>query len=214
MIHPDRRGCRRRFDLISFRAMDGRELRLRKRDMRSAMRARLSSLDDTARRAAGEGLAVLLREWEGWSEVRTVFSFLSTAEEIDTAPIHRLALFHGKALGLPRIRENALTFHRVRRPAAIRSKNRYAIREPSAALPSVTADARTLILVPGMAFDRSGRRLGRGGGYYDRFLAEMGWATTIGLCHSSQIVDRVPAGPNDVAVRWVATDLEIFEAGK
>lgn len=194
--------------------MDERELRNGKRDMRSAMRRRLSSLDDAARREAGEGVALRLREWTGWDRARRVFSFLSAHGEIDTRPLHRLVLSEGKILGLPRIAADGLRFRRVKRPEAIRSTNRYGIREPSSGLPAVTVDAWTVILVPGMAFDRGGGRLGRGGAFYDRFLAPLEGAVTVGVCHSSQLVDRVPTGPRDVAVRWIATEREILEAEK
>lgn len=182
--------------------------------MRRTMRQRMSSLDDGARQAAGEGIALRLRESARWSRIATVFSFLSTREEVDTGPIHRLVLADGKILALPRITPDGLRFHRVERPGAIRSKNRFGIREPSARLPSVACDDRTLILVPGVAFDREGGRLGRGGAFYDRFLAAATGARTIGICHSAQLVDYVPTGPMDVAVQWVATERDIFKAGK
>lgn len=177
------------------------------------MRARLGSLDEAARRAAGEAIARHLREWESWRETGTVFSFLSTSLEIDTRRIHEIVLADGKLLGLPRLCSGSLTFHRVKRPDALRTRNRYGIREPSSSLSPLLAGSRTVILVPGMAFDLSGGRLGRGGGFYDRYLSGIA-ATTIGICHSSQILDRVPVGANDIAVRWVATERGLVKTGK
>lgn len=194
--------------------MNERELQYRKRELREAMRVHLSAFDGAARKAAGEALASRLREWPGWREARTVLSFLSTREEIDTSPINRLLLAEGKALGLPRIHAGGLTFHRVRRPGAVRTKNRYGIREPSSALPLVSLDAHTLVLVPGMAFDRSGMRLGRGGGFYDRFLAGLAEVQTVGVCYAAQTVDGIPFGPNDIAVLWIATELGVVRARK
>jgi 5-formyltetrahydrofolate cyclo-ligase len=64
-----------------------------------------------------------------------------------------------------------------------------------------------LVLVPGRAFDRAGGRLGRGGGYYDRFLAPLaGEGLLCGVCYGVQVVPCVPRGPGDVAVDRVLTD--------
>lgn len=191
--------------------MNERELQRRKRVLREAMRTRLSAVDEAAREAAGESLAARLREWPRWREARTVLSFLSTREEIDTSPVNRLVLAEGKVLGLPRIHAADLRFHRVRRPGAIRSQNRYGICEPSPALPVLSLDKHTLVLVPGMAFDRSGRRLGRGGGFYDRFLAGHASISTVGVCYAVQAVDRVPFGARDIAVQWIATERGVVE---
>lgn len=65
--------------------------------------------------------------------------------------------------------------------------------------------ARTVVIVPGLAFDRVGNRLGRGGGYYDRFLgrAALHPATTVGVCWSLQMIESVPTESHDVGIDWV-----------
>jgi 5-formyltetrahydrofolate cyclo-ligase len=72
---------------------------------------------------------------------------------------------------------------------------------------------RCLALVPGMAFDGKGRRLGRGGGYYDRFLAgeTMQRAEKVGVCFSVQIVSEVPVDKHDVVMNWVCHERGVFE---
>jgi len=62
-----------------------------------------------------------------------------------------------------------------------------------------------LVLVPGLAFDRHGHRLGRGGGFYDRWLEKTG-LPTIGLCFSCQLVDAIPCEPHDIHVHAVLTE--------
>ncbi|MCM1078794.1 MAG: 5-formyltetrahydrofolate cyclo-ligase [Bacteroidales bacterium] len=69
---------------------------------------------------------------------------------------------------------------------------------------SVLQRHRSVILVPGVAFDRHGNRLGRGKGYYDRFLQKAGKPYTIGICHNFQIVDKVPCGEHDIPVNELA----------
>jgi 5-formyltetrahydrofolate cyclo-ligase len=67
------------------------------------------------------------------------------------------------------------------------------------------------LLVPLLAFDRAGRRLGYGAGYYDRTLAALPGAVAIGCAHAVQEVPEVPAGPHDVRLAWVATENGVFE---
>lgn len=67
------------------------------------------------------------------------------------------------------------------------------------------------LLVPLLAFDRAGRRLGYGGGYYDRTLAALPGAVAVGCAHAVQEMPEVPAGPGDVRLPWVATENEAIE---
>lgn len=71
----------------------------------------------------------------------------------------------------------------------------------------------TLIIIPGMAFDLQGGRLGRGRGYYDRFLASQSLlkAQKLGVCLSLQLVDKVPVEAHDVAMDWVLHERELFK---
>lgn len=69
-----------------------------------------------------------------------------------------------------------------------------------------------LILVPGVAFDREGNRLGRGGGYYDKFLRSQHHAVTIGVGYDFQIVDEVPIERNDIRVKYIITPTQTIEA--
>lgn len=73
--------------------------------------------------------------------------------------------------------------------------------------------ASTLVLIPGLAFDRSGNRLGRGKGYYDRFLAQPGMenAIKVGICWDLQIIQDVPVSAHDVTMDWVVTEAGIVE---
>lgn len=84
----------------------------------------------------------------------------------------------------------------------------YGIQEPvqPAILPNSAID---LIAVPGVGFDRSGRRLGRGGGYYDRILENFSGAAA-GICFDFQIIDLVPAEPHDIPVDYLVTETKVL----
>ena len=92
---------------------------------------------------------------------------------------------------------------------------RFGIREPKPQVgtPQAIADIDA-ILVPAVAFDRRGYRVGYGGGYYDRFLPELrGRAVRVGLAFACQLVDSVPAGAHDVPVDFIVTETEIIATG-
>jgi 5-formyltetrahydrofolate cyclo-ligase len=120
-------------------------------------------------------------------------------------------LASGKQLLIPYVDGAAL------RAAAIGSAEELApgyrgIREPAARTP-VSIEGSDVVLVPGVAFDPAGRRLGYGGGFYDAFLA--GIPTSIprvGLCFDLQVVDEVPAGDGDERVGIVVTERRDFRA--
>ncbi len=81
--------------------------------------------------------------------------------------------------------------------------------EPFTALPV----SDVFVIIPGLAFDQAGRRLGRGGGYYDRFLAQQGLenAVKIGVCWSMQVVQEVPTDLHDVRMDWVCYERGVFK---
>jgi 5-formyltetrahydrofolate cyclo-ligase len=78
--------------------------------------------------------------------------------------------------------------------------------EPRASLPSVGPGEIDLVIVPGLAFDPRGHRLGYGAGYYDRFLAGLPNARTVGIGFDFQLLAEIPVGTHDLPVAWVVTE--------
>lgn len=189
-------------------------LREGKRFLRAAMKERLDRVARADRSASGLAVAGAVERWEGWDTAATVLSFDSLANEIDTGALHARILAAGKTLGLPRIAEKELVFHRVDEPSGLTRTNRFGINEPAADRPVVEVGSGTgiLVLVPGIAFDRAGHRLGRGRGFYDRFLRRLPEAVKMALCFDFQLIDRVPAEEHDIAVDWIATDRRLLRA--
>ena len=144
-----------------------------------------------------------------WNQYRTLLIFLSTRFEIDTAPILEAAFRDNRAVFAPKITGQDIVFYRLvpedtsagedsRFPGVKGpwSAGSFGIREPAVGKPLEAEDFPALILTPGLAFDRGGRRLGRGKGYYDRFFAELDRKRlpyfTIGLCLEAQLLPLVP----------------------
>ena len=128
--------------------------------------------------------------------------YASRSDEADTWKILRAAWQRGKTVALPRCaKDGQMAFYRVSSESELQC-GMLGIREPSAGCPLYLPTPDDLCIVPGLAFDRRGFRLGYGGGYYDRFLAEYPMHT-IGLCYPNCLADVLPSEPFDIPVRQV-----------
>ncbi|GHU88313.1 hypothetical protein FACS189476_05210 [Spirochaetia bacterium] len=170
-----------------------------KQALRRAIKARLSSLPPEQFHAEGLKVAALIQSLPIWSQYATILLFLSMDYEIDTQPLLEAAFVADKKIFAPKVKGDDLAFRRIHSPDEPWHIGPYGIREPVASNNDglSQADFPALIIVPGLAFDPGGNRLGRGRGYYDRFLAGLDAArreyTAIGLCMASQIIPEVPA---------------------
>ena len=122
----------------------------------------------------------------------------------------------GGTVALPRVSDTraAAALSRGRRRATGCATGRFGLTEPPETAPEIRAGELAAMIVPGLAFDAAGRRVGFGGGYYDGVIdeARAGGAVVIGFAYDFQIVDRCPAGPDDRAVDLVVTDARVIRA--
>ena len=201
------------------------------RPVKAALRRRVLALRATqpaalATQRSAAAQAVLLARPQ-WQAARCVLLYWALPDEVATADLAVAALAAGKCLVLPRIVPapgggRRLELRQVPGPAATAVEivtglvpGIWGILEPPAAAPLVEPAAVDLALVPGVAFDRDGRRLGYGGGFYDRLLPQLRPdALCLGLCFDLQVVDRVPAGRNDVTVAGIITDHGVYYTSK
>lgn len=119
-------------------------------------------------------------------------------------------------IALPRIEGEELRFHRVANLSNL-VKGAFGTREPAGGDVIPFGEA-SVLLVPGVAFDRSGARLGRGGGFYDRLLGDAALsAQRIAVCFACQLVERVPVEPHDAEVAAIVTEdgwIEVRNSGR
>ena len=132
---------------------------------------------------------------------RTAMFYLSYDGEVDTREMIEEARLFGKRIVVPVcIRESCSIRPALLRPEGVLTKGPYGIREP-AAKSFVDIKELDLVIVPGVAFDKDGNRLGRGKGYYDRFLKTLKEDTyTIGLAFDFQILPSLPVTETDIGV--------------
>lgn len=162
-------------------------------------------------RAVGDGVLAL----PAYQKARQVLLYLSKGSEVDTWKVFARALAEGKEVYAPRCLdgEGTMGFFQVTSPQEL-LQGRFGLWEPD---PRRCAPWRrregALCLVPGIAFDRQGYRLGYGKGYYDRFLAGFS-GTAAGLCFRELALERLPRGPQDRRVDVLVTEAGVLPIGK
>lgn len=130
-------------------------------------------------------------------EARTVMLYYSLPDEVDTHTIVDSLLMNGKTILLPRVTgESTMELRRYTGPRDL-AYGAYGIMEPTGEVFTDYASV-DLAIVPGMAFDPSGNRMGRGKGYYDRFLPQIKHTYKIGVCFPFQMTESIPCDKYDV----------------
>ncbi|HET9045941.1 MAG TPA: 5-formyltetrahydrofolate cyclo-ligase [Casimicrobiaceae bacterium] len=190
----------------------GAALRDAKRDMRLQALAARDALPPEARAAASERIAAAIAALPSFAAARTLLVTLPFRSEWDTRLVIAHALRAGKTVVSPRVDPTArmLTLHRIEDLVRDVAPGYRTIPEPLAHCPVVTTADIDWVLVPGVAFDAAGRRLGYGGGYYDRLLPLLpARAPRIAGALEAQMVAAVPFGPHDLCVDAIVTEARI-----
>lgn len=187
-------------------------LREEKRAARRAAALRASALPPEAWREAGLAMAKTLFARDEWRRAGVVFCFASAAREPDTWPILRRALAEGKRLCVPLCEGGGMTARAVSSLKEL-SPGAWGIAAPGKDAPRVEAGEIGLCLAPCAAMDRRGVRLGRGGGYYDRFLPRLAPGTPVfALCMRELLFDALPAEAHDARIARILTQDGVLPA--
>ena len=148
-----------------------------------------------------------------YRDAGAVLAYAAFGTELQTDKLLRRVLDDGKTLVLPRVERGGLGLYEVRDLAGDLAPGTWGIREPEPdRCPPADAGGVGFALIPGVAFDRGARRLGYGGGFYDRLLAgglPEGTPLVSGA-FEVQIVDEVPTDPHDASVDFVITEKEVY----
>jgi 5-formyltetrahydrofolate cyclo-ligase len=147
-----------------------------------------------------------------WQAAQSILFFAPLLQELDVWPLVNEALAAGKVVALPRFVPETTSYIacRIRDPEQELKTGQFGIREPGDGCGQISLNELDLTLVPGVAFDPQGRRLGRGKGFYDRMLAAMR-GKTCGVAFDEQIVRSVPVEPLDVSVNCILTPTRWIE---
>lgn len=145
---------------------------------------------------------------------RSFFSFASFRSEVDTFAMMRALLAGGKKVVVPKVdrERHVLLLYEIRNVDEL-APGYIGIPEPAQTAGKIPADLNDtdLVIIPGAGFDAAGNRIGYGGGYYDRLLAELkGNVPVVAPAYEEQIVDSIPAEPHDVRVSVIVTDRRVI----
>lgn len=174
---------------------------------KAGLRAKMSELGAVGPEVQ-RSVVEALRVWLSPRLPGTISAYLAMPEEVDVAPL--FDLLPGWQWVLPRVEpDRSLTF---RDRDVAREVHRFGMEQPAAEGVVTPVNQIDVILVPGTAFDCSGGRLGKGGGFYDRVLPQRrADALAVGVTTLSRVVDAVPMEPHDRYVDWLATEDGVTE---
>ena len=179
------------------------------------MRAKLLAIPPDVAGRRSRQACLHLADTPEFREANVVMLFLTIPGEIETAELVLAAWRHAKTVLVPKVgfEQRHMIAIEIRSLETGLEPSSYGIREPINGEPCPLEDI-DLIVVPALAFDRSGNRLGRGGGFYDRFLAHSQvTATTCGLGFAEQFLDELPTESHDQPLDMLATDREVLRFG-
>ena len=174
--------------------MDKKELR---RQIRELKRAMTNEQIDAASARLGE----LFLNCPQYKQAKTIYGYLPYNQEVRTVPMLEQAMKEGKRVAVPKCYGDEMRF--IYMDDLSKVEKGYAnIPEPIADDP-VADDKTALVLMPGMAFTKDGKRMGYGGGFYDKFLASEPDHPTVALCYDFQMVEDLPTEEYDIPVDCV-----------
>ncbi|GMV79279.1 MAG: 5-formyltetrahydrofolate cyclo-ligase [Planctomycetota bacterium] len=190
-------------------------MREEKTELRRRVLAAIEALSPDERTARSERAQDRMIELPEFQCARAVFAYVADDTEADTRRIVAAALAAGKRVALPRVDvvSKAMSPREIRDPRSDLESGAFGIPAPRANCPEIPLAELDLVLVPGRVFDARGRRMGRGGGFYDRLLAAPELrAAIVALAFDCQVVDEVPHEPHDKPVAAIVTESRVIRA--
>ena len=179
-----------------------------KAQLRRIIKSRLVQMDVSERAEKSKKVCQHLIETDEFRKSHTVMIYLSFSHEVDTTSIILQCWQREKTVVAPKVswQQRHMIPVEIKSLESGISTGASGLRNPVTGLPMPIEDI-DMVVAPGLAFDRKGNRLGRGGAYYDRFLgAEQLKATVCSLAFSEQIVDVVPVEEHDQRVDFIITE--------
>ena len=172
-----------------------------KTELRREIRARKRAMTEAEIEERSAKLAQLFFASEAYQNAKTIYGYLPYNQEVRTVPMLAQALKDGKKVAVPKVYGEEMKFLYLDDLNAV-AKGYAGIPEPIADEP-VAQDKTALVLMPGLAFDPQGHRIGYGGGFYDKFLAAEPNHPTLALCYEFQMLPKLDVEDHDIPVDTV-----------
>ncbi len=172
-----------------------------KQALRKQIREQKRAMTEEQIVAKSEALGVLFAASEAYQQAKTIYGYLPYNQEVRTVAMLQKALDDGKRVAVPKCYGDEMRFIYLDDLSKV-EKGYCGIPEPIEDGP-VADDPTALVLMPGLAFDPQGHRMGYGGGFYDKFLASEPEHPTLALCYDFQMLDHLETEAHDIPVDYV-----------
>ena len=172
-----------------------------KKELRSMIRARKRAMTEAEICQRSEALGKLFAASPLYQAAKTIYGYLPYNQEVRTVAMLEQAIRDGKKVAVPKVYGEEMRFIYIEDMTQV-EKGYAGIPEPVADEP-VAEDVTALVLMPGLAFDPEGHRIGYGGGFYDRFLEQEPDHPTLALCYEFQMLPHLETEEHDIPVDCV-----------
>lgn len=172
-----------------------------KQTLRRQIREQKRAMTEEQIRQSSEKLGQLFLQSAAYQQAKTIYGYLPYNQEVRTIPMLQQALHDGKRVAVPKVCGEQMRFIYMEDFSQV-EKGYAGIPEPVADEP-VAKDETALVLMPGLAFDKQGHRIGYGGGFYDKFLAAEPNHPTLALCYAFQMLEHLETEVFDIPVDTV-----------
>lgn len=183
------------------------EARQEKQTLRKQIRTEMQLIPDDYFHQAGRQICRRVLESEAYRQAKTIFCFVSHGKEPDTHSLLEQVLANGKTLCVPLCKAQGEMDAKVIHSLNELQPGSYGIPEPGENAETLLPSQIDLAVIPCLAASRDGKRLGKGGGYYDRFLATYTGKAVL-LCPEKLILDTIPTEPHDIWLPKIFTEKE------
>lgn len=172
-----------------------------KKALRRSIRAQKRAMSEEEIVSRSAALAQLLFSSKAYQQAKTIYGYLPYNQEVRTVPMLEQALRDGKQVAVPKCYGDAMKFI-LMEDLTLVEKGYAGIPEPIADGP-IANDPTALVLMPGLAFDPEGHRIGYGGGFYDKFLSAEPNHPTLALCYEFQMLPKLETEAHDIPVDYI-----------
>lgn len=142
-------------------------------------------------------------------QAETIYVYASYGSEAGTYRLMQAALDEGKGVALPKVSGEDMVFYRIKSLSDL-EPGAFGIPEPKTGCLKAVPQTKDCMILPGLAFDLKGNRLGYGGGYYDRYLSGYYFDNRIALAYACQVIEQVPAEETDIPVNSILTENGLY----
>lgn len=172
-----------------------------KKELRQQMKLLKKAMTEAEIQSASQKLGALFAASQAYRDAKTIYGYLPYNQEVRTVPMLEQAIRDGKRVAVPKVYGEEMRFIYISDLTQV-AKGYAGIPEPIADAP-VADDPTALVLMPGLAFDPHGHRIGYGGGFYDKFLAAEPGHPTVALCYAFQVLEHLQTESHDLPVDTV-----------